>query len=276
MSNSSVSLGARRLVESALMLALGIVLSMIKFIDLPFGGSVTVASMLPVIIIAYRHGIRWGVLTGFVFGIFQMLLGLNNLTYVTTWQSVVAVALLDYLVAFLVLGLGGLLRNGHSQSTGLSAGAAISCVLRFLCHVISGATVWAGLSIPTNAAIIYSIGYNATYMIPETLITVMLAYYLGSVLDFRSETIDPIRGARTHKISVFKIAGGLIMVAALIFDVRMIFVNLQNEDGVFDFAGISGVNWMPVVAITFVAIILMTVLMLIESMRENKKDTDNA
>ena len=274
MSNSSVSSGARRLVESALMLALGIVLSMIKFIDLPFGGSVTVASMLPVIIIAYRYGIRWGMLTGFVFGIFQMLLGLNNLTYVTTWQSVVAVALLDYLVAFLVLGLGGLFRNGHSQSVGLSTGAAASCALRFLCHVISGATVWAGLSIPTNAAIIYSLGYNATYMIPETLITVMLAYYMGSILDFRSDLIAPIRGAKTQKISFFKIGGGLIMTAALLFDVRMIFVNLQNEDGVFDLAGISNVNWIPVALVTIIATVPTTILLIIDSTRE--KDTDNA
>ncbi len=276
MSDSSVSSGARRLVESALMLALGIVLSMIKFIDLPFGGSVTVASMLPVIIIAYRYGVRWGMLTGFVFGIFQMLLGLNNFSYVTTWQSVVAVALLDYLVAFLALGLGGLLRNGRSQSAGLSAGAAVSCALRFLCHVISGATVWAGLSIPTNAAIIYSIGYNATYMIPETLITVILAYYIGSVLDFRSDTISPVRRTVTKKISFLRIAGGLIMVAALIFDIRMIFVNLQNEDGVFDFAGISGVDWIPVAAVTIVACVLATVLLLIDSKQETRKDTDNA
>lgn len=275
MSNSSVSGGARRLVESSLMLALGIVLSMIKFIDLPFGGSITVASMLPVIIIAYRYGIRWGMLTGFVFGVFQMLLGLNNLTYVTTWQSVIAVALLDYLVAFLVLGLGGILRKGHSQSAGLSAGAAVSCALRFICHVISGATVWAGLSIPTNAAVIYSIGYNATYMVPETLITVMLAFYIGSILDFRSDMISPIRGAITHKISPLRIIGGLMIAGALVFDVRKIFVHLQNEDGVFDFAGLSNVNWMSVVVVTIVAVMLGTVMLIIDSLQNVKKDTDN-
>ena len=87
MSNSPAK-GARRLVESALMVALGVVISMLKFIDLPFGGSVTIASMLPILIIAYRHGMAWGTLTGFVYGLFQMLLGLNTFSYFTTWQSV--------------------------------------------------------------------------------------------------------------------------------------------------------------------------------------------
>ena len=66
------------------------------------------ASMLPIIIIAYRHGTGTGLMAGLVYGIIQQLLGLNTLSYVTTWQSILAVILLDYIVAFLVLGLGGI------------------------------------------------------------------------------------------------------------------------------------------------------------------------
>ena len=88
----------RVLVESAVMVALATVLSLIKIVDLPYGGSVTIASMLPVAVIAYRHGILWGLGTGLVYGAIQQLLGLNDLIYVTGWQSVLAVILLDYIV----------------------------------------------------------------------------------------------------------------------------------------------------------------------------------
>ncbi|MBR3082809.1 MAG: energy-coupled thiamine transporter ThiT, partial [Clostridiales bacterium] len=165
----------RMLTEAAIMLALATVLSIVKILELPYGGSVTVACMLPIVIIAYRHGVKFGLLTAFVFGVIQQIFGLKTLSYVTTWQSVVAVIALDYIVAFTVIGLGGVFRKMPSQANGLMMGTVLVCALRFLCHVISGATVWAGLSIPTNAALIYSIGYNATYMVPETIVTASAA-----------------------------------------------------------------------------------------------------
>ena len=101
----------RALVESAVMVALAFILSMIKVIDLPYGGSVTVASMLPIVIISYRWGLKTGLLSAFVYAVTQQLMGLNNLSYVTTWQSVVAIIMLDYIVAFIVCGLGGIFRK---------------------------------------------------------------------------------------------------------------------------------------------------------------------
>ena len=76
----------RALVECAVLLAIATVLSLVKLVDLPYGGSVTVASMLPVVIISYRHGLGYGLLSGAVFGVIQQLLGLNTLSWVTTWQ----------------------------------------------------------------------------------------------------------------------------------------------------------------------------------------------
>lgn len=171
---NTMSNRVRVMVECAVMIALSTVLSMIKLIDLPYGGSVTIASMLPVIIISYRHGLGWGLGTGLVHAVIQQLLGLSSLQWVSTWQSILAVVLLDYIIAFMVTGLGGIFRHVvKNQATALSLGTLFVCVLRYLCHVITGATVWAGISIPTKAALIYSLGYNATYMLPETIITVI-------------------------------------------------------------------------------------------------------
>ena len=232
---------AQNLSESAIMVAIATVLSLIKILDLPYGGSVTAACMLPVVIVSYRNGIKNGIIAGIVFGIIQQLLGINTLSYVTTWQSVVAVILLDYVIAFMTAGLGGIFRMKiHSQAKALLFGTVFICVLRYICHVISGATVWAGLSIPTNAALIYSLGYNATYMIPETIVTAVTAYYIGSVLDFRNETVARMKTDENNRLSIQKVLGGLVLIVAAVFDSIMVFSHLQNpETGEFDITGMG-------------------------------------
>ena len=260
------------LTEAAIMLALATVLSIVKILELPYGGSVTVACMLPVIIIAYRHGVRYGLLVAFVFGVIQQLIGLKTLSYVTTWQSVVAVILLDYIVAFTVIGLGGAFRKVSSQAYGLLLGTFLVCFLRFVCHVISGATVWAGLSIPTNAALIYSIGYNATYMIPETIVTAAAAYYIGSVLDFRGDSITNLKKEDRAGIPVLNWVSGLIVVVAIVFDAVNIFMHLQNaESGEFDATGFASVNWKLIGVVTAVAVIIPLILLVISKL--TKKHT---
>ena len=176
---------AKRLTESAAMIALATVLSLLKLVDLPYGGSVTAASMVPILLIAFRYGPSWGLLTGFVHGTIQLLLGTSVFSWVTGWKAVVAVILLDYVIAFGLLGLGGLFRKAvRRQGTALLLGGLLGCLLRYLCHVLSGATVWAGLSVPTGAALEYSLIYNATYMVPETITTLVVLYYLSLNLDF--------------------------------------------------------------------------------------------
>lgn len=159
-----------RLTESAIMIAAATILSMFKLVELPYGGSITLASMLPIVIIAYRYGTAWGILCGLVHGAIQLLLGSGTLSYVTGAASVVAVILLDYIVAFAVCGLAGIFRNIKKQSTGLLCGAVLVSVLRYACHVVSGFTVWRDISVPAADAVIYSFIYNATYMLPEMIV----------------------------------------------------------------------------------------------------------
>ena len=254
----------KTLVECAVLVAVATVLSLFKLLDLPYGGSITLASMLPMILLSFRHGVGWGLASGFVYGGIQQLLGLNTLSWVTTWQSIVAVILLDYVVAFAGTGLGGIFRKKvKNQPAALAFGALVACLLRYVCHVISGCTVWAGLSIPTSAALWYSLGYNATYMIPETIVTVAAAWYLGGLLDFRKEQPTRLEQKTATASPVFGWLAGLLITGGLVFDAVLVFSKLQNpESGEFMITGLANVAWLPVVAVTAVCGLLAAGLLL--------------
>lgn len=263
----------RALVESAIMIAIATVLSMIKIVDLPYGGSVTIAAMFPVAVISYRHGIKWGCAAGLVYGVIQQLLGLSTLSYFTSWQSIFAIILLDYVVAFAVAGLGGAFRKCvMHQSTSLALGSLLVCVLRYVCHVLSGATVWVGVSIPTKAALAYSFVYNATYMLPEAIIMVIVAVYMGSVMNFNAQV--PVRVARSESNAVGSILtalAGLPVAAALIFDVALVFSKLQNaETGEFAIEQITTVNWMVIVIVSAIAVSVSMVLLVIGKAQKHR------
>lgn len=261
----------RKLVEAALLVALATVLSVLKIAELPYGGSITLGSMFPILLLAYRHGTLWGLGGATVYAVLQQLLGLNNLSYFTTWQSVVAIIFLDYIIAFAVVGLGGIFRRvTQKQNLALAAGGLMVCVLRYLCHVISGATVWAGLSIPDSAAIGYSLIYNATYMIPEAIVLVAVAYYLGSLLDFRRD--QPVRLVRDHsvpaEVGVLSLLAGVFALVGVIVDVTLIFPRLQNaETGEFDLAGLAVTDgladsfWLPVILVSAICALVCAVLL---------------
>ena len=254
----------RRLVESAMLIAIASVLSVLQIVHLPYGGSITVSSMLPILIIAYRYGTPWGMFTGFVYGLIQLALGSHNLSYVTGAASVIALILLDYLLAFTVIGLGGLVRKSSSQVYSLVIGSLIAAVLRYIMHVISGCTVWAGLSIPTTEALRYSLVYNATYMIPETLILMVVSYLLGTTLDFNKKNLGFIAKQDQTPLqhTLAAIANALIAVAA-VFDIASIFKVLQNPDsGELDITAISTAPWGAIIIVTAICCVAAAALLL--------------
>lgn len=256
----------RRLVESAILVALASVLSLVKLAELPYGGSVTCASMLPILIVAYRNGPLWGLGSGLVFSIVQLLTGLSVFGWVHGWQSVVAVALLDYIIAFAVSGLGGIFRSkNRPQATALIYGALLVSGLRFICHFISGVTVWKEISISSSAAIGFSIVYNATYMIPETIVLLIATLYIGSILDFSYDIPRrfPSEARRKTSHSVLSFAIRLVTVGALMFDVAAIAAHLQDPDtGKFTFSHMAEVPWSTVSVVSIVALLLCAVYFL--------------
>lgn len=255
-----------RLVEGALLLAVATVLSMVKLIDLPYGGSVTACSALPILLIGYRHGTRFGLFSGAVYALIQLLLGLNTLSYCPTPLAVVAVIVLDYALAFVVLGLGGVYRrDGRSQAQSLVAAALLVCALRYACHVVSGCTVWAGLSIPTEAALVYSLAYNATYMLPETLVTALGAWYISRVLDVGSQRLSRVSA---NSVSGKAYACGLVAKGAFaltaVTDIVLVFRHLQDaETGEFIITGLANVSWLTVGIVTAVGVVLGGVMSIV-------------
>ena len=173
----------RTLVECALMIALGTVLANIKIFEMPNGGSITLLSMLPFILISFRHGVKWGLFTGFVNSLLQMLLGFYA-PPAGTVAAFAGVILLDYVLAFTLLGLAGAIAKPFkSRLLGVAAGTASVCFIRFLCSFLSGALLWGSYQeyyewAKGMSVWLYSFLYNGSYMLPELLLTTICAVIL--------------------------------------------------------------------------------------------------
>ena len=165
------------LVESALMIAIATVCSLVK-IDLPLGGGVTIVSMLPLVIISHRYGAPWGLLTAFVYSIGQMLLGLDNVAYADSFLMGAGIVMLDYILPYTVIGLSGIFGKKRSS---VAIGIAVTFTLRFLCHLTAGAWIWGVwmpeqfMGLPMTNPWIYSARYNGWYMAVELIATEIVA-----------------------------------------------------------------------------------------------------
>ncbi len=180
MSETNKMSNVRVMVECALMIALGSVLMHAKLFTLPNEGSVTMFSMLPFILVSFRHGVRWGIITGLTNSFLQMLLGGVPAVPTGTLSSFALMILLDYVLAFTLLGLAGFFAKPFKKRmTGIVAGVLAACVMRFICAFFSGMIIWNVYAPEGMASSLYSFTYNASYMVPETIITIVaaLAFY---------------------------------------------------------------------------------------------------
>ena len=172
----------KRLTESAIMLAIATVLSLVQFSG-PWvlGGSITFCSMLPIVILANRYGTRWGLLTAFTFSLLQLVLGLKNVQYAPDALTAAAIILLDYVLAYSVLGFSAIFNKVvKNRRYAIALGITVTFLARYLCHFVSGILIWEALW-PNGlgwAPWVWSISYNGSYMIPEILITVTVALLL--------------------------------------------------------------------------------------------------
>lgn len=162
-----VSPAVLRLVESAIMIGLATALSMIKLFKMPLGGSVTLCSMLPILLIGYKYGPKWGFGTGFAFGLVKLLLDLGEaLAWGLTPTALVISFVFDYLIAFAFLGFAGIYGKGLKQYI---LGMTTAVVLRFVCHVIAGVTAYASWMPKEWGSNLlgYSLAYNGAFLLPD-------------------------------------------------------------------------------------------------------------
>ena len=204
----------RKLTESAMLIAVAIVLELLAkmFIpELPFGGQITLMSMLPVVLISYRHGVKWGLVSGVTYAFLEMALGAK--TVAAAFQpgyfgdgvmllNAFIMCILDYLVAFTALGLGGMFRNREwKPATALAVGGAAALTLRYVSHVLSGYILFSGWAewfftqegfpawgaqlveslSPDMLGFVYSLVYNGFYMIPEIILTAVGATLIARI-----------------------------------------------------------------------------------------------
>ena len=142
----------------ALCVALAFVLSCLTLYRMPNGGSVTPASMLPILVFAWIYGPIPGIAAGTMDGIMQLVQG----AYVIHPMQF----LLDYILPFAVLGIAGLFRKDNQLPLGIVLGSAA----RFIIHVLSGVIYFASSAPAGQSPLLYSLGYNATYLVPELII----------------------------------------------------------------------------------------------------------
>ena len=172
----------KKLTTSALLVALSIVLMWAsKLIPAPWlqGGNITLASMVPIILIGILFGIKWGICSSFAYTVIQILLFGFYPPPTRTVSAFILVILLDYLLAYGVLGLGGLICNPSRQKAWLAAVAAFTVtMLRYVCHIISGILIWGVYAEEGQSVLTYSLIYNGSYMIPEIIISTMVIWLL--------------------------------------------------------------------------------------------------
>ena len=160
---NSKKMSAKQLTFCAVAMALALVTSFIKFASLPMGGSITLFSMFFICFIGYLYGPKIGIMTGVAYGILQLILG----PYIYAPLQV----LLDYPLAFGALGLAGFFSN---KKFGLTTGVIVGILGRYICHVISGYVFFASYAPEGINPMIYTLGYNATYIVPALIATVIV------------------------------------------------------------------------------------------------------
>lgn len=184
----------KKLTTSAIFIALSVVLVFLsKMIPAPWlqGGSVTPASMVPVIIISLVIDTKWGLLSAFAFALIQMLFGFQP-PPTQNFFSFVAVVLLDYLFAFGVLGLSGAMWYCFGKKPwAIPVSGIFVCALRYLCHILSGVLIWGVYAPEGQSVLIYSVLYNGSYMLPETIITAVVLCLLRKMIQKERKRFHP-------------------------------------------------------------------------------------
>ncbi|PQL26022.1 energy-coupled thiamine transporter ThiT [Veillonella tobetsuensis] len=158
----------RMIAEAGVAIAIAQVLSFITLFHMPQGGSIKAASLVPLMIFAYRWGGTRGIWAGVVYGVLHFLLGFKSSIH---YLSII----LDYLVAYGAIGVCGYFKD---NITGLVSGSIVAIALRWFTSVTSGAVVFASYAPQGQNPWIYSMIYNASYMVPDGILNIIVLLFV--------------------------------------------------------------------------------------------------
>lgn len=171
------------LIEIAIFTALALVFDLIPFLRFkiwPAGGSISLA-MIPIFIVAFRWGLKGGILSGFLWGVLQIAVG--NAYILNFWQAVI-----EYGFAFMALGVAGIFARPaqfafkkNEKRRGflyIMFGILLGTSLRFVAHFIAGIIFFGDATPDGQPAWIYSLVYNSSYLIPGFILSTIVVYYL--------------------------------------------------------------------------------------------------
>ena len=164
----SMKYSIKQIVFTGICLALAFALSHIKVLKMPWGGSVTLCSMLFVCLVGYFYGAKMGIVAGISHGILQLIQ--DGGSYMLTPFQVGC----DYIFAFMALGVAGFF---YKKKNGLLIGYTVAALLRGVFHTIGGYIYWMDYmpeSFPLKLKALYPIAYNYAYIIPEMVITIAI------------------------------------------------------------------------------------------------------
>lgn len=172
-----------KIVECAMLVAVAVVIDLIPFPKWPQGGSVSLC-MIPVAFCSFRHGTLWGLICGFILSCVQMITGFY-LPPAGDFLSVILCIMLDYVLAFTLLGSADFFRKlcGGKKILGYIVGTSAAGIIRLICSFLSGILLWGSYAPEGTPVWIYSLGYNASYMIPNTIIAAIILVALCSLID---------------------------------------------------------------------------------------------
>ena len=162
--NTTYSFSTKVIAETVMFVALATVLSYLKIFSLPQGGSVTAASMVPILWLALRRGPKVGLFAATVYGLVQFALE----PYIFNPGQV----LLDYPVAFGLLGVAGFFQKRPV------VGVCLGIFGRFFAHFLSGILFFAIYAPEGMNPAVYSAVYNGGYMLVELVISIYIIYLL--------------------------------------------------------------------------------------------------
>ena len=148
------------LINVALMLALAIVLHQLRLFHMPQGGSITLGAMVPLLFLTYRYDAGIGCLAGFLYGMINLM---QDAFIVHPLQ-----VLFDYPLPYMALAVAAAVPGR------LYAGAVLAFSARFLCHYISGVVFFGSYAPPDMSPYLYSLVFNATYLVPEAIICLVI------------------------------------------------------------------------------------------------------